>query len=144
MDFNGYGPVGLGMTSSEVAALEPTLTRNPFGAGCTQYFDLASARVGRPRLNIVVTPPTNRVIGIDVPSSAVTDAGVQIGSTRSQIAAAYANHHTEETSSQGGTVVLVQGNTSWLGFLLDQAGAVKSMSVGSKAFAGQQELCIAG
>jgi hypothetical protein len=144
LDFTGYGPVSLGMTSSEVAALEPTLTRNTFGAGCTQYFDHGPSQVGGPMFNILLTPPTNRVIGISVPSSAVTDTGVRIGSTRSQITAAYAGHHTEETSSQGGTVVLVQGTTSWLGFLLNQSGAVKSMSVGSKAFAAQQEVCIAG
>jgi hypothetical protein len=144
VDFGGYGPVDLGLTAGQVATLEPALTRNAFGAGCVQFFGQAPAAIGGPMFNIVLTPPSNRVVGISVPATAVTDTGLRVGSTRAQVAAAYPGRHTEITGSQGGTVFLVQGSTSWLGFLLDQSGAVKSMSVGSKAFAAQQELCVSG
>jgi hypothetical protein len=132
------------MTAAQLAALEPNLNRNTFGVGCTQFFDHAPGQVGGPMFNVLLTPPTNRVIGISVPARAVADANIKVGSTRGQIAVAYPGKHIEETNSQAGTVVLVQGSNSWMGFLLDQSGTVKSMSVGSRAFAAQQELCVGG
>jgi len=130
------------MTATQVAAAEPTLTRGNFGTGCTQFYDKAPAHVNGPMFNVLLTPPTNQVIGVSAPAGYQTDTGVGIGASRAQVKAAYPGRHTEETSSQGGQVLLVQGPSSWIGFTFGSGTTVLHMSIGSRDFAANGELCV--
>jgi len=141
--FTSVGPVQLGMTEAQVRSVEPKLREGNFGTGCKQFFGQNSG-VNNPMFNVLLTPPTNRVVGISAPSGYVTDSGVGVGATRAQIHNAYPGRHIEETSSQGGQVMLVQGPNSWIGFTFGSGSTVRHIDVGEKYFAGNGEYCVGG
>jgi hypothetical protein len=136
--FTSVGSLQLGMTAAQVHAAEPSLSSGSFGTGCTQF----GRTPGGSMLSAVLTPPTNRVIGIYARIDDRTDTGIGVGSTRDQVRAAYADRHIEETSSYGGQEILVQGPSSWLGFTFGQGTTVKAILVGSHDFAATYELCV--
>jgi len=134
--FTGVGPVQLGMTAAQVHAAEPSLQRQTFGQGCLSYYGSAGD------MQVTFVPSSDTIYGIDAPDSDVTDAGIRIGSTPDQIRAAYAGRHIEQVTSQGGQVLLVQGPSSWLGFVLGNGSRVQGISLGDHDFAAQFEYCV--
>jgi hypothetical protein len=134
--FTGVGPVQLGMTAAQVHAAEPSLQRHTFGQGCMSYYGSAGD------MQVTFVPSSDTIYGIDAPDGYVTDAGIRVGSTPDQIRAAYAGRHIEQVTSQGGQVLLVQGPSSWLGFVLGNGSRVQGISLGEHDFAAQFEYCV--
>jgi hypothetical protein len=135
--FTSVGPVQLGMTTAQVHTAEPSLTSGPDGTGCTGF-----GPRGGSQPHVVLASSSDRVIGIDAPSGYRTDTSIGVGSTRDEIRAAYAGRHIEEISTYPGQVVLVQGPSSWLGFVLGHGTTVQSITVGEHDYAAQFEVCI--
>jgi hypothetical protein len=130
------------MTGAQVrAAAGAGLQEHDLGAGCKQFVPPPFSMFLPLDARILLSPPTNRVVGIDAPGGCVTDTGIGIGSTREEIRRAYASRKIVEQASQGGQVLRVQGPSSWLGFVFGDGTIVRHISVGTHDFAAQYELC---
>ncbi len=145
-DFGTYGPYRVGMTAAEVRGAAHGALREETQGGidnCLFFTDPDVADSPANRLGLTLPRTAGyRLVGIHLPLSARTKAGIGYGSEAAEVRSAYAGHAIELTDSQAGTEILVRGDEadSYFGFSVrdDHIVAVRT---GSHDYAANYELC---
>jgi hypothetical protein len=144
VDFGGFGPFRIGMTLTEVRqANAGKLPEAGLANGCVSFVDNGTTADLGSALQLLVTPDDGgHLVGIRAPITARTAKGIGIGSTRADVAAAYAGFPLTDTESQEGHVALVRqpGTEDYLGFTFD-GSSVEATAIGTRGFAAGGELC---
>lgn len=130
--FEGYGPIKIGMTESEVNSTYSGLDRQHF-FHCTVL--AAAPGADYRHLSVWIDDKTGKVTGIDTPKGTSTDRNVGDGSSASDVTRAYQDDATfERMAGQGGMALVVRpkeaDSGSLMAFGLGSDDTISQVTVG--------------
>jgi len=138
LSFEGYGAIRIGMSKPEVLAASSVPLTAYGNSNCTWLYDKRVADAsGNPSHAVQITLDRQGVathIDAYAAANARTDRGVKVGSSLSEVLAAYPEH-SERTETQASAVLVVSGPANDLSFALDDADRVVGIAIGHRGYA---------